>query len=48
MIQNTPYMETNSETLSLRANLMVSFFVQCNTFVHMIYWTRACLQRQIV
>ena len=27
-------METNSETTSLLANLMVSYFVQCNIFVN--------------
>ena len=37
--KNSPYIETNSETTSLRANLMVSFFVQCNIFVNILYWT---------
>ena len=33
-------MQMNSETTTLRANLMVSFFAQCNIFCqYTIYWT---------
>jgi hypothetical protein len=41
-------MDTNSETTTLGANLMVSFFVQCNIFVNILYIGPACLQRQII
>jgi len=29
-------METNSETTSVRPNLMISLFIQCNIFVNIL------------